>query len=267
MIQFNVYVRVHLSGTEPSEISLMKRHIMEKHSENREHDKKNGDESTAIEEDNMIRKTFLSSPKGLVTSSKYSKLMRQNNFHEVIIPGNGFCFISALLITLVEQGLDKEMAVLAHDVMSEIRNHVRFYQEFDDSSSKEDFLLLCSDFFQRGSYTLEVVDVCIGATANALGVNLNVIQKNQKTYSLTSYDCTRYKSSNNLFILFVPPSCKKGNNLDAHYNCYVNKEYFKQNEAAIKSRIVMPIEENQEHVAAPTSADNVSQSSMENSKT
>ena len=82
------------------------------------------------------------------------------------------------------------MAVLAHDVMSEIRNHVRFYREFDDSSSKEDFLLLCSDFFQRGSYTLEVIDVCIGATANALGVNLNVIQKNQKTYSLTSYDCT-----------------------------------------------------------------------------
>ena len=72
--------------------------------------------------------------------------------------------------------------------------------------------------------------------------------------------------SNNLFILFVPPSCKKGNNLDVHYNCYVNKEYFKQNEAAIKSRIVMPIEENQEHVAAPTSADNVSQSSMENFK-
>ena len=254
-------------GTEPSEISLMKCHIMEKHSENREHDKKDGDESTAIEEDNMIRKTFLSSPKGLVTSSKYSKLMQQNNFHEVVIPGNGFCFISALLITLAEQGLDKEMAVLAHDVMSEIRNHVRFYREFDDSSLKEDFLLLCSDFFQRGSYTLEVIDVCIGATANALGVNLNVIQKNQKTYSLTSYDCTRYKSSNNLFILFVPPSCKKGNNLDAHYNCYVNKEYFKQNEAAIKSRIVMPIEENQDHVAAPTSVDNVSQSSMENSKT
>ena len=46
--------------------------------------------------------------------------MRQNNFHEVVIPGNGFCFISALLIMLAEQGLDKEMAVLAHDVMSEI---------------------------------------------------------------------------------------------------------------------------------------------------
>ena len=107
-------------GTETSEISLIKCHIMEKHSENCKHDKKDGDESTAIEEGNMIRETFLSSPKGLVTSSKYSKLMRQNNFHEVVIPGNGFCFISALLITLAEQGIDKEMAVLAHDGMSEI---------------------------------------------------------------------------------------------------------------------------------------------------
>ena len=132
---------------------------------------------------------------------------------------------------------------------------------------EEDFLELCSDFFQRGSYTLEVVDICIGATANALGVNLNIIQKNQKTFTLTSSDCTRYKSSINVFILFFPPSCKKGKNLDAHYNCYVNRDYFKQNKAAIKSHIAMPIKENQDQVAALTLADNVSQSSMEYSKT
>ena len=49
-------------------------------------------------------------------------------------------------------------------------------------------------------------------------------------------------------------------------NCYVNKQYFKENEAAIMSRIVMPIEDNQ--TAAPTSADNnVSQTSTEYSKT
>ena len=184
----------------------------------------------------------------------------------MIIPGNGFCFISGLLITLAEQGVNKEMAVLAHEVMTEIRNHVRFYRQFDDSSSEEDFLVLCSDFFQRGAYTLGVVDVCIGAAVNALDMNLNIIQKNQKTFSLTSYDCTRYKSSINVFILFHPPSCRKGKNLDAHYNCFVNKEYFKKNEAEIKSCIVMPVEENQ--AAAPTSGDNnVSQSSMEYSKT
>ena len=112
-----------------------------------------------------------------------------------------------------------------------------------------------------------MVDVCIGATANALGVNLNVVQKNQRTVSLTHYDCNRYKSSMNLFLLFIPPS-KKGKNLDGHYNCYLNQDYFKQNEAAINSHIVKPIEEipPQGQDAVRTSPDNVSQSSTENSK-
>ena len=134
------------------------------------------------------------------------------------------------------------MAVLAHEVMTEIRNHVRFYGTFYDSLSEEEFLTSCSDYFQRGSYSTGVVDVYIGATANALGVNLNVVQKNQRTVSLTHYNCNRYKSSMNLFLLFIPPS-KKGKNLDGHYNCYVNQDYFKQNKAAINSRIVKPIEE------------------------
>ena len=125
--------------------------------------------------------------------------------------------------------------------------------------------MLCLDYFQRGSYSTRVVDVCIRATVNALGVNLNVVQKNQRTVSLTCYNCNHYKSSMNLFLLFIPPS-KKGKNLDGHYNCYVNQDYFKQYRAAINSSIVKPIEENQPQDAAPTSPDNVSQSSMETSK-
>ena len=251
-------------GIEPCEISLMRHHIYLKHPP--EQDKNDGDTSTTIEEDNIIRKTFMLASKGLLTSYNYNKLMRDNNFQEVVIPGNGYCYISALLITLAEQGVNKEMAVLAHEVMTEIRNHTRFYRDFENSSSEQEFLTSCADFFQRGSYSIEVVDVCIGATSNALGVNLNVVQKSQKTVTLTRYDCNRYKSSINLFLLYVPPS-KKGKNLDGHYNCYVNKDYFKQNKAAINSRIVKPIEENQPQVSAPTSADNVSQSSIETSKT
>ena len=106
-----------------------------------------------------------------------------------------------------------------------------------------------------------MVDVCIGATAYALGVNLNVVQKNQRTVSLTRYDCNHYKSSMNLFLLFIPPS-KKEKNLDGHYNCYVSQDYFKQNEAAINSCIVKPFEEipPQGQDAVRTSPDNVLQS-------
>ena len=249
-------------GIEPCKITLMKHHNIVNHSPGKhiEHDKKNCDKSTTVEEDNIMRRTFMLRPKGLLTCYKFSKFMQENNFHEMVLPGNGYCYIRGILITLAE------MAVLAHEVITEIQNHARFYQTFYDSSSEEEFLTLCSDYYQRGLYSTGVVDICIGATANALDVNLNVVQKNQRTMSITHCDCNRYKSSMNLFLLFNPPS-KKGKNLDGHYNCYVNQDYFEQNEVAINSRIVKPIEENQPQDATPTSVDNVSQSSMETSKT
>ena len=39
------------------------------------------------------------------------------------------------------------------------------------------------------------------------------------------------------------PGSKKGKHLDAHYNCYVNGQYYKQNAVAISSRMVKTIEE------------------------
>ena len=250
-------------GIEPCKLPVMRNHIIVNHSE-QSGDNKSGEAS--FEEDNIIRKAFMLSTKGLLTCYKFNKLLRDNNFHEVIVPGNGYCYVSALLITLAEQGVNKEMAVLALEVMTEIKNHTRFYRNFNDSASEEEFLTSCSDFFQRGSYSTEVVDVCIGATANALGVNLNIVQKNQKTVSLTRYDCNRYKSRINLFLLFIPPTTKR-KSLDAHYNCYVNQDFFKHNKVAISSLIVKPVEDNQPEAESPTSAENVSHSSIENSKT
>ena len=126
-------------GIEPCKLPLMRNHIIVNHGE-QSGDNKSGD--ARFEEDNIIRKTFMLSTKGLLTCYKFNKLLRDNNFHEVIVPGNGYCCISALLITLAEQGVNKEMAVLAHEVMTEIRNHTRFYQDFHDSASEEEFLII-----------------------------------------------------------------------------------------------------------------------------
>ena len=109
-------------GIEPCKLPLMRNHIIVNHGEHIDNNK-NRDARSTFEEDNIIRKTFMLSTKGLLTCYKFNKLLRDNNFHEVIVPGNGYCYISALLITLVEQGVNKEMAVLAHKVMTEIRNH------------------------------------------------------------------------------------------------------------------------------------------------
>ena len=110
-------------GIEHCEITLMKHHIIASHSSS-EPDKTDRDAITIVEKDNTVRRTFMLSQKGLLMCYKFSKLMQKNNFHEVVLPGNGYCYISAILITLVEQGVNKEMAVLAHKVMTEIRNHV-----------------------------------------------------------------------------------------------------------------------------------------------
>ena len=80
------------------------------------------------------------------------------------------------------------------------------------------------------------VDVCIAAIVKTLGVNLNLFQKDPRTklITLTKYDCNEYKSTVNLFMYYYPGS-KQGKHLDAHYNCYVNSQYYKQNAAAITS--------------------------------
>ena len=91
----------------------MKNYIIVNHSSSKP-DKTDHDIITTVEEDNIVRGTFMLRQKGLPTCYKFSKLMQENNFHEVVLPGNGYCYISATLITLVEQGVNKEMAVLAH---------------------------------------------------------------------------------------------------------------------------------------------------------
>ena len=88
------------------------------------------------------------------------------------------------------------------------------------------------------------MDVCIAAIVKTLGVNLNLFQKDPVTelMTLTKYACKKYKSTVNLFLHYYPGS-KQGKHLDAHYNSYVNTQYYKQNTVAISSRMVKAIEE------------------------
>ena len=60
-----------------------------------------------------------------------------------------------------------------------------------------------------------------------------------KLMTLSKYECNVYNSTVNLFF----PGSKQGKCLDAHYNCYVNTQYYKQNAAAISSMMVKTIEE------------------------
>ena len=64
-----------------------------------------------------IRKTYLSNTQGL-TLDKLRKLLRENNLHEVLVCGNGYCFLSCIIITLAEHGINKALKVLSTEVMA-----------------------------------------------------------------------------------------------------------------------------------------------------
>ena len=129
-----------------------------------------------------------------------------------------------------------------------MENKDNFYSSFKKVSKledeKENLIECCSRYFQGANYNTDSVDICIAAIVKPLGVNLNLFQKDprMKLITLTKYDCNKYKSMVNLFMHYHPGS-KQGKHLDAHYNCYVNSQYYKQNSAAISSRMVKTIEE------------------------
>ena len=205
------------------------------------------EEREANEKNNII-KTYLSNIKGLMLY-KFRRLLRENDLHEVLVHGNGYCFLSCIIIALAEHGIKKTLEVLVTEVMSHIReNKDDFYSSFESVSKSENesenLIECCARYFQGAAYNTVSVDVCIAAIVKTLGVNLNLFMKDPvtKLMTLSKYDCNEYNSTVNLFLHYYPGS-KQGKHLDAHYNCYVNMQYYKQNAAAISSMMVKTIEE------------------------
>ena len=101
-------------------------------------DKNDFGDERKTEENNEIRKTYLSNTQGLMVY-KFRKLLRENNLHEVSISGNGYCFLSYIIVTFSEHGINKTLEVLSTEVMAHIRqNRDDFYSSFEISSKLED---------------------------------------------------------------------------------------------------------------------------------
>ena len=137
-----------------------------------------------------IKSTFTSNLNGL-SLSQFDKLFKRNGMKLVTVPGNGFCFISCVLVTLTEQGINKSLDVLSVEIMIEITNHLEHYKHFGNKKDMTTFLVKCVDYFQKGVYDSEAVDICIGATVNALGINVHVLQKSndKKRVNMSSFLC------------------------------------------------------------------------------
>ena len=109
-------------------------------------------EEREANEKNNIRKTYLSNTKGLMLY-KFRRLLRENDLHEVLVRGNGYCFSSCIIIALAEHGIKKTLEVLSTEVMSHIReNKDDFYSSFESvaqlENESENLIECCARYFQ-----------------------------------------------------------------------------------------------------------------------
>ena len=95
-----------------------RQHLMKEHSCT---DKEKNDffDEREAEDKNNIRKTYLSNTKGL-TLYKFRKLLRETILHEVSVHENGYYFLSCIIITLAEHGINKTLEILSTEVMTHI---------------------------------------------------------------------------------------------------------------------------------------------------
>ena len=179
----------------------------------------------------------------VLTVTRFNKMKREEKLKEIETPGNGYCFVSSLIVALAEAGVNKSFEYLIKEIMNEVKMHSKAYRwsEKDlttpgNQSDEEQVLKACEDFLQGGDYGNEYADICVGSAANALGINLNIFHKNaDNKFVLYTHDCLRYASRVNIFLIYYKNNTK---HLDAHYNVFVSQDYYQKNKAAIKSRMI-----------------------------
>ena len=234
-----------LCGFVPSSLAELQNHLEEVHAmstESRLNEQTLNTQKTAPHEDveaNPVRKMFIEN-NNQISIQKWASVVKKHALTRVAIPGNGLCFITCLLVSLHQAGITtKTREILGVEIMGELRNYwdTHYAQVVSgEGYTKENFLETCANFFQRGEYAESCIDIAFGSVANALCVNINLIQKRdidkKQRIIFQRHDCTRIKSDVNLFLHYTEKG-PKSKNLDAHYDCYVGTEFYKKNKPVI----------------------------------
>ena len=267
-----------ICGFEASSLADLQNHLAEVHAM-RTVSRLNEEttQKTAPHEDvetNPVRKMFIEN-NNVITFQRWAGVVKKHALTRVAIPGNGLCFLTCLLVTLHQEGITtKTREILGVEIMGELRNFfdTHYAQVVEaEGYSKENFLNICANFFQRGEYAERCIDIAFGSVANALCVNINLIQKTiidkKQRIICQRHDCTRIKSDVNLFLHYTEKG-PKSKNLDAHYDCYVSTDFYKEKKQVI-DEIINAVNDNVQntHKTAESSNDRSSTVKKHNAET
>ena len=70
----------------------------------------------------------------LLTVTKFNKMKSDQKFKEIETPGNGFCFVSSLLVALAKAGVNKSFEYVIKEIMNEVEYYSGAYMWTDHES-------------------------------------------------------------------------------------------------------------------------------------
>ena len=182
----------------------------------------------------ILGQHFKNAKDSMLSSYLFKRKFKDLDLQQVDIPGDGYCFLSSILIVLGEKGVTKTFKQLSIEISEELHDNLHTYCEFL-SDEERNMLLVAANFFQAGVYNTNV-DILVGCAANALNVNLNIIQYMAGKYNLTSYDSKKGSRVNLYFLL----SQTKKVDSNAHYYAIIMWHFYKQNQEFIMNAMVQP---------------------------
>ena len=126
------------------------------------------------------------------------------NFEVEVLPtrADGFCFLESVRLCL-ERDVGKFMSHedLVALIMSEIYERCFEYKDFHNGSI-ESLIKDAEKYLNKGQFVLNVVDVVIAATANALKVNLVLYQKMGEYVGIVNHKCKLMESSTYVYMKY-----------------------------------------------------------------
>ena len=146
----------------------------------------------------------------------------------VEIPQNGKCLLLAIKKCLkVDFDINKDEKNIAHKIWQEVKDSVNYYMDFTTQTSTE----LLTDArrylsMKKNTYTLEVVDVIVCATANALNINIKIFQEQEGFLKMLAIEPRMTPSPATIYMLFardLKPQLDP-NNTNVHYNAIVTTQ-------------------------------------------
>ena len=149
---------------------------------------------------------------------------------EVSVPGNGYCFSSSVLVCMAALGLEKDFSCLSLEIMDAVK---RTYLVSQPGIGKMEYVRNCAAFFEQGIYDNEFADDCINSAANALGINLYIVQRVAGGYVLFKNHCYSFKSKVNIFVLYHKSTS------NAHYNAIICSDFWKNHRDIVESHFVL----------------------------